>query len=78
MDAKKGQTIFAQVMLKRSDVGVAIVLDKNGGDKKQYTPVLPLKKYDSEKAPHLLSAVAPEDGEYLIHLDNTDSPMMGM
>lgn len=61
-------------MMKRSDIGVAIYL-KGSGDKKE--AVLPLKKYDSEKAPHLLSVVAKEDGEYIVHFDNTDSPMMG-
>lgn len=71
--AKKGQTIWVQVMLKRSDIGVAIMA--KGGDKK--SALVPLKKYDSEKSPHLISVVAPDDGEYVVNFDNTDSPMMG-
>jgi len=71
--AKKDQTIYFQVMLKRSDINASILIKR--GDKKE--PVLTAKKVDSDASPVLLSVVAPEDGEYILYLDNTDSPMMG-
>jgi len=70
--AAKNQIIHIQIMLKRSDIGCGIYY-KNG-DKKDN--VLATKKYGSDDSPHLISHVAQEDGIYLVHLDNTDSPMM--
>jgi len=72
VSAKKGQTISFQVMIKRSDITASILLKK--GDKKE---TVITKKVDSDSSPFILTAPAPEDGEYILYLDNTDSPMMG-
>jgi len=73
VSAKKDQIIHFQVMIKRSDIAASIHLKK--GDKKEV--VLAPKKVDSDSSPVILSVVAPEDGDYVLYLDNTDSPMMG-
>jgi len=71
--ATRNQTIHVQIMMKHLDIGCGIYF-KTG--EKTKDSVLATKKYDSDSAPHLISHVAQEDGEYLIHLDNTDSHLM--
>jgi hypothetical protein len=40
--------------------------------------VIPVKKYDGEGSPHLFTYTAKKSGVFCIHLDNMDSPMLGM
>jgi len=74
VDAKSGQTVYFQVMLKRSDIPLSIY-SKNQ-DLKKVDVVAP-KRYDADNSPFLLSYTAAEDGTFGLLLDNTDSPMLG-
>jgi len=73
VDAKAGQTVYFQVMLKRSDIPLSIY--QKNGDKK--TDVVAAKRYDSDNSPFLLSYTTDVDGTFGLYLDNTDSPMLG-
>lgn len=39
--------------------------------------VIPMKKIDSDDSPYLFSAVSKHSGVFVIHFDNSDSPMLG-
>lgn len=71
-DVKSGQTVYFQVMLKRSDIALSIY---NKKAEKQF--VVPAKKFDADNSPFLLSWTATEDGTYGVLIDNGDSPMLG-